>query len=84
MRTISEQKAGRTGVALGLSSRNMRLIRALGGILFFALLHNPLQAPGATIPPGQSVTLAWNGSSDTGVAGYNIYYWTCGTRMSPE
>ncbi len=74
MRTIFEQKAGRTDVAWGLSSRIMGLARVLAGIFFFALLHDPVQAPGATIPPGQSVTLAWNGSSDTSVAGYNIYY----------
>ncbi|HXR48942.1 MAG TPA: fibronectin type III domain-containing protein [Candidatus Limnocylindrales bacterium] len=43
MRTISEQEAGRTDVALGLSSRIMGLARVLGGILFFALLHSPVQ-----------------------------------------
>ena len=50
------------------------LMRVLGGIFFFALLHNPAQAPGATIPPAQSVTLAWNPSSDPTVVGYKIYY----------
>jgi hypothetical protein len=44
MRTISEQKAGRNGVTLGLSSRIMELTRVLGGTLFFALLQNPVQA----------------------------------------
>jgi len=45
----------------------MGLTRVLAGILFFALLHNPVQA-------GQSVTLAWNRSPDTNVVGYNAYY----------
>jgi hypothetical protein len=67
MRTISEQKVGRADVALGWSSRIMGLTRVLGGILFFALLPNPVEA-------GQSVTLAWNSSPDTNVAGYNVYY----------
>ena len=43
MRTISEQKAGRADVALGLSSRIMGLTRVLGGVFFFALLYNPVQ-----------------------------------------
>jgi hypothetical protein len=34
--------------------------------LFFALLHNPVQA-------GQSVSLAWGPSVDPSVVGYNIY-----------
>jgi hypothetical protein len=42
--------------------------------LFFALLHNPIQALSATIPPGQSVTLAWSQNTDPTVVGYNIYY----------
>jgi hypothetical protein len=67
MQTILEQKVGRTGVALGWSSRIMGLTKVLGGILFFALLPNPVQA----VP---SVTLAWNPSLDTNVAGYNVYY----------
>jgi hypothetical protein len=41
--------------------------RVFGGILFFALLHNPVQA-------AQSVTLAWNPSADTNIAGYKVYY----------
>jgi hypothetical protein len=67
MRNISEQTVGRTGVALSWSSRIMGLTRIFGGILFFALLHNPAQAV-------QSVTLAWNPSTCTNVAGYNVYY----------
>jgi hypothetical protein len=74
MRTISEQRAGRTDGALGWSLRIMGFTRVLAGILFFAMLHNPVQALGATVPPGQSVTLAWNQSTDPTVVGYNVYY----------
>ena len=45
----------------------MGLTRVLGGILFFALLQNPVQAV-------QSVSLAWDRSSDSSVIGYRIYY----------
>jgi hypothetical protein len=74
MRTITEQKAGRTGGALGWSLRIMGFSRVLGGILFFALLHNPIQALSTAIPPGQSVTLAWSPVTNANVAGYNLYY----------
>lgn len=50
------------------------LVRVLGGIFFFVLFHNRVQALGATVPPGQSVTLAWNPSTDPTVVGYNVYY----------
>jgi len=74
MRTISEQKNGRTAGALGWSLRIMGFTRVLGGIFSFALLHDPVQALSATIPLGQSVTLAWNQSTDPTVTGYNLYY----------
>jgi hypothetical protein len=67
MRTNSELKAGRTGVALGWSSRIRGLTKVLAGILLFALLHTPVQAV-------QSITLAWNPSLDPTVAGCDIYY----------
>ena len=57
-----------------LSIARISLVRVVGGILFFALLHNPVQALSATVPPGQSVTLTWNQSRDPTVVGYNIYY----------
>ena len=63
MRTIYEQKVGRTGVALGWSSRIMGLTRVLGGILFFALLHNPVQALSATWYVDSSVATSGNGTS---------------------
>jgi hypothetical protein len=66
MRTISEQTVGRTDVALGWPSRIPGLTSVLGVILFFTLLHSPVQA-------GQSVTLAWNPSADTNVTGYFVY-----------
>jgi len=49
-------------------------MKAFGGMFLFALLHNPAQALSATVPPGQSVTLSWNPSSDPIVVGYKIYY----------
>lgn len=67
MRTISEQEVGRTGVAVGWSSRIMGLTRVLGGIVFFALLHNPVQAV-------RSVTFAWDRNSETNIVDYRIYY----------
>ena len=74
MRTISEQKIGRTDGAWGWSLRSMGFTRVLGGIFLFALLHNPVPALSATAPPGQSATLAWNPSTDPTVVGYNLYY----------
>ena len=67
MRRISEQTLGRANGALGWTSRGMGLTRILGGIMIFALLHNPAQAV-------QSVTLAWNPSPDVSVVGYNVHY----------
>jgi hypothetical protein len=75
MRTISEQKAGRTDGALGWSLRIMGFTRVLAGICFFALLHNPVQALSATVQAGQGVAIAsWNPSPSPTVVGYNIYY----------
>jgi len=67
MRNTSEQKVSRTNVALGWSSRIMGLTRVLGGIVFFVLLHNPVQA-------GRSVTFAWDRNSETNIADYRIHY----------
>ena len=67
MRTIYDRITGRTGAALGGSSRIMGLTRVLGGILLFALLHIPVQAV-------QSITLTWSPSLDINVAGCNVYY----------
>jgi hypothetical protein len=50
------------------------LARVFEGIFFFALLHNPVPALSATVPPGQSATLAWNPSTDPTVVGYNLYF----------
>jgi hypothetical protein len=71
---LREFQRHRADDALGRAFKIPGLTRFLGGILFFALLHNPVQALSATVPPGQSVTLAWNPSPDTNVAGYNVYY----------
>jgi hypothetical protein len=52
----------------------MWLTKVAGNILFPALLFNSAMAFSATVPAGQSVTLAWNASSDVTVTGYKIYY----------
>ncbi len=52
----------------------MGFTRVLGGIFLFALLHTPVPVLSATVPPGQSATLAWNSSTDPTVVGYNLYY----------
>ena len=62
MRTISEQKVGRADVAPGWSSRTMRVTRLIGGILFFALLYNPVQALSAWYVDS-SVAASGNGAS---------------------
>src|ERR1017187_8584173 len=74
MRTISEQAIGRTDRAWSWSLRTRGFTRIPGGILFFALLHNPVPVLSATVPPGQSVTLAWSQSTDPTVVGCNVYY----------
>jgi hypothetical protein len=67
MRTILDQAAGRSDVALSRLSRILRLTTVLGGLLLFALLQNPAQA-------AQSVELSWTPSSDPTVVGYHTYY----------
>lgn len=67
MRKISEKSVARADEAWGWSSRITGLTRVLGGVLFLALLHTPLQA-------AQTVTLAWEPSPDSTVTGYNMYY----------
>lgn len=67
MRYISAQCVGRTDKTEGWPSRINGLARVLGGILFLALLHNPVQAV-------QSVTVAWDPSPDLSVVGYKAYY----------
>ena len=74
MQIIPEQIAKRTGRILGRSSRIMGLTRVLVGILFLALLHNPVPVLGVTLPVSYSVTLAWNPSLSTNIVGYNVYY----------
>ena len=74
MRTISQPRVSRIGAALDWSPRIMKLTSVLGGILSFALLHNPIQALSAAIPPGQTVTLAWSPVTNADLAGYTVYY----------
>ena len=76
MRNTSEQTAGRADEAFGWSSRIGGLTRVLGGILFFTLIHDPVQAVQNVNQPvqaAQNVTLAWDPSPDLSVVGYNMY-----------
>jgi hypothetical protein len=70
MRNISEQTVERASPGLGWLSRITRLTGVLGAILCLAVLHNPSPAFGATLP----VTLAWDASAGSAVAGYRVYY----------
>jgi len=74
MQIVLKQKMKHPGEILVRPSRIMGVTRALGGILLFALLHNPVQTFGTTVLPWQSVILTWNASPDTNAAGYNVYY----------
>lgn len=76
MRLICEQKAGRAEKLLIRASRIRELTKILGGMLFLALFHDPVEALGVTAFPSFSVTLAWNASASPGVAGYHLYYGT--------
>ena len=74
MKILCEQKLLRTGGALGGASRIKGLTSILGGILLLALLHNPVETLGATLPGSSSVPLAWDISPSPGVTGYRVYY----------
>jgi hypothetical protein len=74
MRTITKQTAGCAGATLSVSLQITGVRKALGGILLLALLHSPLPAVSQTVSPGQSVTLGWTASTDTNVAGYDLYF----------
>jgi hypothetical protein len=73
MHKFSKLTNGCADNALGGPGRMMGWAGVLGGILFFALLFNPIQAFSATVPAGQSITLNWNASTGINVVGYNIY-----------
>lgn len=53
------------------------LSRLLGGLLILAALNSTVQA-------GQSVTLAWNRSTNSNVAGYVVYYGGASGRYTNE
>jgi hypothetical protein len=67
MQTILKQTARRA--FLGFT-------RVLVGILFLALLHNPVQALSLTLPGSYTVNLSWDASQSTDVVGYDVYYGT--------
>jgi hypothetical protein len=67
MNVIHEGRVQRANAILRRPFKIIGLIKFLGVILILAALSPTVQA-------GQSVTLAWNRSSDTNVVGYNVYY----------
>jgi regulation of enolase protein 1 (concanavalin A-like superfamily) len=67
MSIFHERRAHRANDVLRWPFKITGLTRFLGGILILAALSAPVQAE-------QSVTLAWNPSSDPTVGGCNIYY----------
>jgi hypothetical protein len=64
MRTISEQKVGRSSGAFGWASRTMGLTRVLVGIMFSAIFYNPVQAIGT--PLGLSLSWTYSSTNETG------------------
>jgi hypothetical protein len=76
MQTILDQKVKRARRLLGWSSRIKGFTRVLVGILFLALLHNPVQALSLTLPASYTVNLSWDASPSTDVVGYDVYYGT--------
>jgi len=62
-----ELQLHRAGDAVRWPFKITGLTKFLGSLLILAALSPTVQA-------GQSVTLAWNRSSDTNVVGYNVYY----------
>jgi hypothetical protein len=74
MHEILKQIVGRNDAVPSRSSRILGLSKVLGGMLFLALIYNPVEARGATPPVSYSVTLAWGRSPDSDVTGYRIYY----------
>jgi len=67
MSIFHERRAQRANDVLRWPFKITGLTKFLGGLLILTALITSVQAAG-------SVTLAWNRSSDTNVAGYNIYY----------
>jgi len=67
MSIFHERRAQRANDVLRRPFKITGLTKFLGGLLILTALITSVQAAG-------SVTLAWNRSSDTNVAGYNIYY----------
>lgn len=67
MSVIHERRAQRVNDILRWPLKITGLMKVLGGLLMLAAL-------GSTVQSGQSVTLAWNRSTNPIVAGYYIYY----------
>lgn len=74
MRHNSKQKVLGPNQPFGCPSRVTRQTGVLEAILFLALLYHPVPARGATLPGSSSVTLAWERSSSSGLAGYRVYF----------
>ena len=71
-----ESTVRRTRVILGRPCRTTGISKVLVGLLWLGLLFHSAPGFSATVPTGQSVTLAWDQSPNLNVIGYNLYYGT--------
>jgi hypothetical protein len=71
---VTPECIGHAADALVSCSRIMSLTRCICVILILTALNAPIHAISSVLPPGHSVTLAWNPSTDPNTAGYNLYY----------
>jgi hypothetical protein len=74
MNTIFKKKTALPCKVLNWPSRIVGSTKVLTVIFSFALFYNSIQAFGATVPTGQSVTVTWNSNTDSNIIGYNVYY----------
>lgn len=74
MRMISKPMAVHFSTVVDRFSRITRHAKIVAASLCIAQLHHPAEALSQTTPGSYNVTLAWNGSTSTGVTGYRIHY----------
>jgi len=71
-----ELQLGRAVMAFSGSARIMELARVLAGILFCALIYNPVPAFSQPLPETYGLTLEWNPSPSPAIVGCHLYYGT--------
>lgn len=74
MRMISKPMVVHFSTVVDRFSRITRHAKIVAAFLCIAQLHHPAEALSQTTPGSYNVTLAWNGSTSTGVTGYRIHY----------